>query len=328
MLWRLIHDTLKWLWPAIFAGLLGIATLAVAASQVWPDAKAATGDVYTKAIGMLHFPATWSTLATIFFVWLAAFIWSGMRISKRGDVDALAVAPNFRGGTHYHNYQTLNEKLAQIPAAQPVQIHPDNAHHGHVSGAVLAKEEGLDNLEAIVITGLHNIYVGYIIVSAGALHIERRVDFAIVGYNGSTDTIRVADVVGRIRAGVVNLRDYEKLQTPLFQGVLNAAPGKEFVLQMRQDVSFEQAQKYLDVLENKKDVGLDLRQLDIIVSSVENPEKSMRLPLWDGVNLRRRDDIVSSRNTIMSLDMAIESNVALSLQVTRSDGTTEGHDAN
>lgn len=139
-------------------------------------------------------------------------------------------------------------------------------------------------------------------------------DFAIVGYNGSTETIRIADITDRIRAGVGNLRDYIKLGMPLFQGVLNAAPFTEFVLQMRQDVTEQQAQEYLNALEQKKYVGLDLRELNIVVSSTVNPERSVRLPLWDGIHLSRRDDIVSTRNTIMSAGLAIETNTAIALK--------------
>lgn len=119
----------------------------------------------------------------------------------------------------------------------------------------------------------------------------------------------MADIAGRIRAGVGNLRDYVKLTTPLFQGVLSAEPFTEFVLQMRQDLTAEQAQEFLDALESKKHVGLDLRELNIMISSTVNPEKNVRLPLWDGVNLSRRDDIVSTRNTILSVGVTTDATV-------------------
>ena len=83
---------------------------------------------------------------------------------------------------------------------------------------------------------------------------------------------------------------------------------------MRQDVTEQQAQEYLNALEQKKYVGLDLRELNIVVSSTVNPEKSVRLPLWDGIHLSRRDDIVSTRNTIMSAGLAIETNTAIALK--------------
>ena len=208
--------------------------------------------------------------------------------------------------THIHNYAPLSDMLPKKPV-----VHEATGDLVGI-GAVVTGHFDITGT-ATAITSLRGLYVGYIIASASGLADDRRLDFAIVGYNGSTEPIRIADITGRIRAGVGNLRDYVKLGTPLFQGVLNAAPSTEFVLQMRQDVTGEQAQEYLNALEQRKHVGLDLRELDIVVASTVNPEKTVRLPLWDGINLSRRDDIVSTRNTILSAGMATETSAALSL---------------
>ena len=309
MFWRIVHDFLKWL-PAAVGGA------AIAVAAVWAEAKDWIASNVAWVWAQMTNPWVASFALVFFASYVAAIIWSGRKDGKVGN-----------GDTHiHHHYQTLPEKLEQIPAAQPIQIQPDSTTHEHIVGKLNVTEES-DTFNARGVTGLHGIYIGYIIAAAGALEKEHRLDFAIVGYNGSSDTIRVADVTGRIQAGIGNLRDYVKLPTPLFQGVLNAEPGKEFVLQMRQDVSLEQSQDYLTALEQKKHVGLDLRQLNIVVSSVVNPERSMRLPLWDGVNLRRADDVVSTRNTIISVGVAVETDTALALQITRVDGTTETRDA-
>lgn len=239
------------------------------------------------------------------------------------------------------NYADLAELLAQrlmplppISATVPQRafVQPDNATHGHtvtspaVTGQMLAVEEG-DSASITGVLGLSGLYVGYIIAAAGHLEAKHYLEFAIVGFNGAADTIQICEIEGRIRVGTGNLRDHVKLPAPLFQGALNAEPGKEFVLQMRQDVSAEQAGEYLVALGEAKSVSLDLRELNIIVSSVSNHEKRARLPLWDGVNLRRRDDVVSVRNTIMSVGAAVETNVSLGMVVARVDGTTETRDA-
>lgn len=195
--------------------------------------------------------------------------------------------------THIHNYAPLAEFLPKSPVIY------DATGDLVGQGAVITTLAD-DTLSSTGVTSLHGLYIGYIIASASGLADDRRLDFAIVGYNGTTDTIRIADVNGRIRAGVGNMLGYVKLATPLFQGVLNALPHTEFVLQMRQDVTAEQAHEYLEALDRKEHVGLDLRELNIVVSSIVNPEKTARLPLWDGINLRRRDDIVSTRSHILS----------------------------
>ena len=82
MLWRVVHDTLKWLWPAIFGGVVATSTVAVAAAQVWPEAKASVGRVYASAIAMLSLPSTWLVLAAVFITWLVALIWSGHKLAN------------------------------------------------------------------------------------------------------------------------------------------------------------------------------------------------------------------------------------------------------
>jgi len=80
MFWRVFHDFLKWLWPATFTALFAVVALVVAASEVWPEAKTAVGDLFAQALAMLNSPWTWVFVALAFFVWLAAFIWSGHKI--------------------------------------------------------------------------------------------------------------------------------------------------------------------------------------------------------------------------------------------------------
>jgi hypothetical protein len=304
-----LHDFLKWFPAAACGG-------SIAVSAVWTQARDWISAQAVWAWSAMNDP--WIAFFVVFglIAYAATIIWSGNK-NEHGS-----------GDTHiHHHYQTLPEKLEQALAKPAdVIIQPDDSVQAHTSGTV---ETGVFDISgtATAITSLHGIYVGYIIASASGLGDDRRLDFAIVGYNGSTETIRISSVTGRIRAGVGNLRDYVKLATPLFQGVINAGPFTEFVLQMRQDVTAEKAQEYLNALEDKKHVGLDLRELDIVMSSTVNPEKSVRLPLWDGVNLSRRDDIVSTRNTILSVSAAVNVSATLLGAIKRADGNTETFDA-
>lgn len=272
---RFIHDFLRWFPAAVGGG-------AVAISAVWQPAKdwIATQVVWAWAAMSEPWVAFFIVLAIA--VYVAAIIFSG-------DKDSKSV-----GDTHYHYYAPLAEMIEKPPVTDGAT--GDLVSHGSV---IVGLADA--TLSATGVTSLHGLYIGYIIASASGLADERRLDFAIVGYNGTSETIRIADVNGRIRAGVGNMRDYVKLATPLFQGVLNAPPHTEFVLQMRQDVTAQQAQEYLEALDRKVHVGLDLRELNIVASSTVTPEKTARLPLWDGINLRRRDDIVSTRSHILSV---------------------------
>lgn len=228
--------------------------------------------------------------AVVFFAYW--FVWALLRTPP---VPAGA-GPAFTGGTHYHQYETLPEKLKQQQAPAPTRDRPPTTFDEHIVESV----EASDTLEATAVTGLHGLYVGNVIVAAGALENERRLELAIVGFNGTGESIRLLDISGRIRAGTGDMRDHVKLPEPVMQGVFKAKPGAEFVMAFRQELSEAQALEYLRALEEKKSVSLDLRGWEILVASDRNPDKSGRLPLWDGVNLRRRDDVVSNRNTIAS----------------------------
>ena len=313
MFWRITYDALKWVgisfFPAIgFAIIAGIGT-----GQTFPESKPWLTLRYHEAVVVMIQPSFWFLALFIFVAWLVLITEARHKVGE----------DRAGGDTHiHHHYGTLQERLAEAVDPHSTPIRPDDAVHAMIS----ATEES-DTAHIAGIVGLSGIYIGYIIVAAGHLKAKHYLEFAIVGYNGATETIQISEIAGRIRAGTGNLRDNVKLPTPLFQGVLNAEPCKEFVLQMRQDVSAEQAEEYLAALKESMAVGLDLRELNIIVSSVSNPQKRARLPLWDGVNLRRRDDIVSSRNTILSVGAAVETNASLGKVVARVDGTTEQRDA-
>ena len=81
MFWRIVHDTLKWLWPALFAGIASLGGIAVAAAQVWPEAKTAVGKLFATGIVMLTAPSTWCALAVLIVAWLALFIWTGHKMA-------------------------------------------------------------------------------------------------------------------------------------------------------------------------------------------------------------------------------------------------------
>lgn len=309
MFWRIIHDFLKW-FPVAFGG----GSVAIAA--VWSSAKDWIAGEASWAWAKMSDPWIAFVVVLALAAYAAAIIWSGRKAGEDGA----------GGDTHiHHHYGTLQERLAEAVEPRSTPIQPDNAVHAHTTGSLVATEEG-DTCNITGVLGLSGLYIGYVFAAAGHLKAKHYLEFAIVGYNGAEVAIQITEVAGRIRAGTGDLRDYVKLPTPLFQGVLNAEPGKEFVFQMRQDVSVEQADEYLAALEDSKSVGLDLRELDIIVSSVANPQKRARLPLWDGVNLQRRDDIVSNRNTIISLT-GVEAKVSLGTLTTRVDEATEGHNA-
>lgn len=89
MFWRITHDFLKWLWPAAFGSCVVISGIAVAASQVWPDAKAWTASTFQTVAAVMSQPWFIPLAVVAFAIWLAAFLWSGHCVNK-----ANATPPN------------------------------------------------------------------------------------------------------------------------------------------------------------------------------------------------------------------------------------------
>lgn len=231
----------------------------------------------------------------------------------------------FTGPVTINQYQSLPQMLAdETVGSKPVEpVHHDATgdlvgQPGSLSGSANVSFEVTGT--ATGVTGLIGLYVGDIIVAAGPLESEHRLDIAIRGYNGTGETIRISDVSGRIRAGVGNKRDDIKLSLPVLQGVPKAAPGEEFLIALRQSVPGLLAHDFLQAWGEGKHASLDMRELTISVVAVDNPDKAGRLPLWDGVNLRRVDDIVANRNSIMAVGMAIASSTAFGAAVVTQEG--------
>jgi len=82
MLWRTTHEFLRWLWPAIFAGLLGFIGLVIAAASIWREAKDFGRSAAIWIASMLNTPWPYVITIVLFLAWLAAFIWSGQKLAQ------------------------------------------------------------------------------------------------------------------------------------------------------------------------------------------------------------------------------------------------------
>lgn len=301
MFWRIIHDALKWLgisfFPAI--GFTLVAGLGLASS--FPETKPWLAQRFADALAVMEHPAFWAVAALVFVAWLVALIWSGHKAGSRES-----------GDTHIHHY------YAPLPDFLPNQQ--------AVTAQINAVEDG-DTMAATGVVGLSGLYVGNIIAAASNLHDKHRLELAIIGFNGASEAILVSGVSGHIKVGDGNLRDMVALETPATRGMARAEPGGEFVMVLIQALTPAESDEFLAALDGDKRLQLDLRSLHITVTSVSDISRSTRLPLWDAVALRRRDDIVSNRVTNMGIQATSETSVSLGMLVARVDGTTEKRDA-
>ncbi len=268
-----------------FAGLLSAAIPSKLEKLV--GAKLSADTIQAAGIALL-------ALSSVYF----ALLWCLKPSNRPTPHGAFSVT----GGIHI--YQGIAEKLKEAEAKPPPHsaIKPDDPGMGHTAnpatGILKAQEQGADVFSATGTVGLKGLYVGNIIVAAGALRNEHFLEIAVRGFNGSCERLIIGEMMGSIRAGVDNLRDYVELNALAIKETVRTEPYSEFLLVLYQHVSPELAQKFLIAFEDRH-VGLDLRHLTIKAACRDNIERWARLPLWDGVLLRRRDDIVSNRNTIL-----------------------------
>lgn len=283
---------------AAYGGVLGIAAAAASTNTTASTFLDSQIAMLVAMTGAEHF-AAW--LVGLVLLWLAAFIWSMERREP---------------------YGTIESKLPPVSGAINAAEQQDTCS---ATGTVNAALDGV-SLTATGTTSLHGLYVGNIIASAASLHDMHRLELAIIGFNGASEAILVSGVSGHIKVGDGNLRDMVALETPTMRSSAITAPGGEIILVLVQALTSTEAGQFLTALETKR-LQLDLRSLHITVASVSDISRSTRLPLWDAVALRRRDDIVSNRVTIMGIQAAAEVKVSLGMVVARVDGATEHRDA-
>lgn len=268
----------------------------------------ATGVVKMIADPPIYLP--WLMLAG-FILLLAWSVWP----HEKADEDHPGGGGTVMHNPVIHNYYAPIEELAKTQEViepkenRPVLIQPDNASHGHTSGPVLSGSAARFPV---------GLYVGMVIVSANRLKSEKTLEIAIRAFNGTGQSLRIIHINGRIRAGTGNLRDQIELPKPNWLHSVThqpVAPNAEFMVALDQPLNTEATDHYLEALANGKTVSLDLRQLHIVAEVEAIPGTQGRLPLWDGVNLNRRDDIFTNRNTILSVGVAVETDTALPLKM-------------
>lgn len=90
---RSLHDLLKWLFPALFGGTLALATLAVTASGIWPEAKTWTESTFSFFVSIISNQLALLWAIVFFLVWLSALIWTGHVVKVANSTPVSSVEP-------------------------------------------------------------------------------------------------------------------------------------------------------------------------------------------------------------------------------------------
>lgn len=295
MFWRLLHDTLKWIGISVFPAIGFVVVAAAGVAGAFPNSKPWIETRFSEVLSAMTHPAFWVIFGVVLLTWLSGFLWSA---AKLGNLES--------GNTHIHHYyyaplgELLSEQHHVIegkPEKPKVFIQPHDSYHGHSSRPVITKPLG-------------KLYVGYIYVSLAKLDSEHNFEIGVVGFNGNDEPVSIEIVTGHIRGGSGNYRDMAELPPLAIITPIEAAPDEEFVLRLQQQLSPDLAAQILSDIE-KKQFTLDLRSLQILGVSLDSERRRGRVPLWDAVTLRRRDDVVPTRVTVMSIQAAASGSLDL-----------------
>lgn len=273
----------------------------------WQKPKDWVGKQADWALGKMSEPSNVAMLFLLCVVVIAFWIWLFLKTAPKSTD---------------HDFAGLAELVGQLrqPIASPISplhavIQVDDASHGQVSGPVVPAP-------------LIGLYVGLIIASAGALHSQGILEIAIRGFNGTGSAVRVRGVKGRMRSGVGNLRDLYQLPPPAMVSEHtpdSIAGGAEFQILLNQNVGPEMVKTFLDAFDGG--IQIDLRELNIEIEGLEDKSRIGRLPLWDALTLKRRDDVFTGRVTIASVGMATTSpESSLSMRITKADEAMRDRD--
>ena len=121
-----------------------------------------------------------------------------------------------------------------------------------------------------------------------------------------------------------------ELPAPALVDAVTVNAGKEFVISLQQHLPPKIASQFLNDIE-KSHLTLDLQLLELNAIAVSDQNMKVTLPLWDAVTLKRRDDVVSNRVTVLSATGTAAgfsvanafSEVEMKMRVNRTDGTAE-----
>lgn len=285
MLWRIIYDTLKWLGISFFPAIGFVILAGIGIGQTFPESKPWLTLRYHEAIAAMILPSFWIAAICIFFVWCLTLTFARLKVGE----------DRVGGDTHiHHHYGTLQERLAETVESRSMPIQPDRPVNAQITGVVTASEVGSDTLDATGVLGLSGLYIGNIIAAADKLASHHRLELAITGFNGTGESISIVKIEGHVSAALSGSQDRLEMPVPALQKLVALQPFDEFTLIIHQEFDPKLTARFLVALE-RDHITLYLGELVIGLASQTNPAKRGSLPLWDGVILKRRDDLVSTR---------------------------------
>jgi hypothetical protein len=173
-----------------------------------------------------------------------------------------------------------NDDLGQGDVVQPSNKSPASEMFGRPT---------LTQLPPALATGL---YVSDIRFTFDDLEKNRRAELTMRVFNGTGRAVEFSSLSGRMTFKAPNSADPQhtgELPTPsLRYDVAKVVyPLQEWLFILEQHVPAQDADKLISMLQNDVPIHIELDGLAISVFAQDDPKKLERLPLWNGITLRR-----------------------------------------
>jgi len=306
-----IHKFLTWFPIALATSIVGICA-------TWEKPKVWVANQADWLLAKMSDTINIAILVGICAAACGGWLWAFLKTAPK-EPEYLALAELLA-------HQRLAERPA--PASAPhVALNVHSASHAHTASELNAVEAD-DTPKATGSVALHGLYVGWMIASAGTLQSKGYLEIAIRAFNGTGGPVRIRGVKGHIKGEGDNFHNQPQLPVPAMITEHSPDPipnATEFLIILNQHLGPEVAKEFLNAFETG--VQIDLRDLNIEIESSEDPTRIARLPVWDGLALKRRDDVFTGRIMMMSGQVSSRPVASLSMVVTRADGSTEKRSA-
>ncbi|MGH6680519.1 MAG: hypothetical protein ACREDL_16675 [Bradyrhizobium sp.] len=151
------------------------------------------------------------------------------------------------------------------------------------------------------------LYVGGVQANIASLTTDFFVELTVKSFNGTGAVIAITGLEGSVKissspAKAGSTTEIGKLPAPRIKeevfSVKSIQSAAEFYVALEQRIPRSVAERMAQVIDSGDVIQLGMNDLNIFVSPLNNPDKKIRLPLWNGISVRKFPDFISSGRII------------------------------
>jgi|SRR5208337_2603061 len=143
------------------------------------------------------------------------------------------------------------------------------------------------------------LYVGNMHASTTSLAAEFFIDIEIRAFNGTGTAVAVTELQGSIKTGPNVALPPPRIKEEVFR-VRSIQRAAEFYVTLEQHIPRAIAERMAQAIDAGDSVGMELNDLNIFVSPTDNHNQKVRLPLWNGITIRKYQDYIVTGRIIQA----------------------------